>query len=183
MCYIYFMFIFFFTENMYRKGARRWRKLYWMNGHLFQTKRFSKVTVKTYKSSYTQVSYKFGLWLYGTVVTLIFIGINFIGLAENKTFVDFLFLRFATIKYSWYIYHSLCSEFHGLMVPTKTTEIGILRKKLMHSICSRCLSLINSVIWFLLVVMCTWCNFRWYSFSLIWYRSVVFSRYSGFIHQ
>ena len=63
------------------------------------------------------------------MVTLIFIGINFIGLAENKTFVDFLFLRFATIKDSCKIYQSLCSEFHGLMVPTKTTKIGILRKK------------------------------------------------------
>lgn len=29
--------------NMYRKGARRWRKLYRINGHLFQAKRFSKV--------------------------------------------------------------------------------------------------------------------------------------------
>ncbi|CAG2213942.1 PRKCI [Mytilus edulis] len=29
-------------KNMYRKGARRWRKLYRMNGHLFQAKRFSK---------------------------------------------------------------------------------------------------------------------------------------------
>ncbi|KAJ8319930.1 hypothetical protein KUTeg_001517 [Tegillarca granosa] len=29
-------------RNMYRKGARRWRKLYRMNGHLFQAKRFSK---------------------------------------------------------------------------------------------------------------------------------------------
>lgn len=29
-------------RNMYRKGARRWRKLYRINGHLFQAKRFSK---------------------------------------------------------------------------------------------------------------------------------------------
>ena len=103
----------YFTENMYRKGARRWRKLYRMNGHLFQAKRFSKVTVKTYKLSYTQASYGFGLWLYGTVVILIFIAINFLGLTENKTFVDFLFFCFATIKDSCYIYHSLSSEFHG----------------------------------------------------------------------
>ncbi|KAK3105007.1 hypothetical protein FSP39_015074 [Pinctada imbricata] len=29
-------------RNMYRKGARRWRKIYRVNGHLFQAKRFSK---------------------------------------------------------------------------------------------------------------------------------------------
>ncbi|XP_074653790.1 protein kinase C iota type-like [Tubulanus polymorphus] len=29
-------------RNMYRRGARRWRKLYRVNGHLFQVKRFSK---------------------------------------------------------------------------------------------------------------------------------------------
>ena len=28
---------------MYRRGARRWRKLYRVNGHLFQAKRFSRV--------------------------------------------------------------------------------------------------------------------------------------------
>lgn len=32
--------------NMYRKGARRWRKLYRINGHLFQAKRFSKVWIQ-----------------------------------------------------------------------------------------------------------------------------------------
>ena len=36
---------FVFSENMYRKGARRWRKLYRINGHLFQAKRFSKVNM------------------------------------------------------------------------------------------------------------------------------------------
>ncbi|XP_064611254.1 protein kinase C iota type-like isoform X1 [Liolophura sinensis] len=29
-------------RNMYRRGARRWRKLYRVNGHLFQAKRFSR---------------------------------------------------------------------------------------------------------------------------------------------
>jgi len=29
---------------MYRRGARRWRKLYRVNGHLFQAKRFSRVS-------------------------------------------------------------------------------------------------------------------------------------------
>ncbi|CAD5122184.1 DgyrCDS10629 [Dimorphilus gyrociliatus] len=29
-------------RNMYRRGARRWRKLYRVNGHLYQAKRFSR---------------------------------------------------------------------------------------------------------------------------------------------
>lgn len=32
-------------RNMYRRGARRWRKLYRINGHLFQAKRFSRKAV------------------------------------------------------------------------------------------------------------------------------------------
>lgn len=32
-------------RNIYRRGARRWRKLYRVNGHLFQGKRFSKKAV------------------------------------------------------------------------------------------------------------------------------------------
>lgn len=32
-------------RNIYRRGARRWRKLYRVNGHLFQAKRFSKRAV------------------------------------------------------------------------------------------------------------------------------------------
>ncbi|XP_052821056.1 protein kinase C iota type-like isoform X1 [Mya arenaria] len=32
-------------KNMYRRGARRWRKLYRVNGHLFQAKRFSRKAV------------------------------------------------------------------------------------------------------------------------------------------
>lgn len=36
------------TGNMYRRGARRWRKLYRVNCHLFQAKRFSRVTRKIY---------------------------------------------------------------------------------------------------------------------------------------
>jgi len=32
---------------MYRRGARRWRKLYRVNGHLFQAKRFSRVSLFT----------------------------------------------------------------------------------------------------------------------------------------
>ena len=30
--------------NIYRRGARRWRKLYKVNGHTFQAKRFSRVS-------------------------------------------------------------------------------------------------------------------------------------------
>lgn len=33
-------FLLFFPESIYRRGARRWRKLYRANGHLFQAKRF-----------------------------------------------------------------------------------------------------------------------------------------------
>lgn len=32
-------------RNIYRRGARRWRKLYRVNGHLFQGKRFSKKAI------------------------------------------------------------------------------------------------------------------------------------------
>ncbi|KAG8569036.1 hypothetical protein GDO81_014238 [Engystomops pustulosus] len=32
----------FFLESIYRRGARRWRKLYRVNGHLFQAKRFNR---------------------------------------------------------------------------------------------------------------------------------------------
>lgn len=31
-------------ESIYRRGARRWRKLYRANGHLFQAKRFNRVS-------------------------------------------------------------------------------------------------------------------------------------------
>lgn len=34
----------FFPESIYRRGARRWRKLYRANGHLFQAKRFNRVS-------------------------------------------------------------------------------------------------------------------------------------------
>lgn len=34
-----------FLGSIYRRGARRWRKLYRINGHIFQAKRFSKVSV------------------------------------------------------------------------------------------------------------------------------------------
>lgn len=37
-------------RNMYRRGARRWRKLYRVNGHLFQPKRFSRRAVCAYCS-------------------------------------------------------------------------------------------------------------------------------------
>lgn len=37
-------FLLFFPESIYRRGARRWRKLYRANGHLFQAKRFNRVS-------------------------------------------------------------------------------------------------------------------------------------------
>lgn len=38
-------FLISFLESIYRRGARRWRKLYRANGHLFQAKRFNRVSV------------------------------------------------------------------------------------------------------------------------------------------
>lgn len=35
-------FYFFVLESIYRRGARRWRKLYHVNGHIFQAKRFNR---------------------------------------------------------------------------------------------------------------------------------------------
>ena len=32
------------TGSIYRRGARRWRKLYKMNGHTFHAKRFNRVS-------------------------------------------------------------------------------------------------------------------------------------------
>jgi atypical protein kinase C iota type len=32
-------------RSIYRRGARRWRKLYRVNGHLFQAKRFNRVRI------------------------------------------------------------------------------------------------------------------------------------------
>lgn len=32
-----------FTESIYRRGARRWRKFYYASGHAFQAKRFNRV--------------------------------------------------------------------------------------------------------------------------------------------
>jgi hypothetical protein len=33
-------------RSIYRRGARRWRKLYRINGHIFQAKRFNRVSLK-----------------------------------------------------------------------------------------------------------------------------------------
>lgn len=35
-------------ESIYRGGARRWRRLYCVNGHLFQTKRFTRVSLRRF---------------------------------------------------------------------------------------------------------------------------------------
>ncbi|EMP25960.1 Protein kinase C zeta type [Chelonia mydas] len=37
-----YTFLISFLESIYRRGARRWRKLYRVNGHLFQAKRFNR---------------------------------------------------------------------------------------------------------------------------------------------
>lgn len=33
-------------RSIYRRGARRWRKLYRINGHIFQAKRFNRVCIQ-----------------------------------------------------------------------------------------------------------------------------------------
>lgn len=33
-----------FTGSIYRRGARRWRKQYRVNGHIFEAKRFNRVS-------------------------------------------------------------------------------------------------------------------------------------------
>ncbi|CAG7724112.1 unnamed protein product [Allacma fusca] len=37
-----FVGLYLFTGSIYRRGARRWRKLYRVNGHIFQAKRFNR---------------------------------------------------------------------------------------------------------------------------------------------
>lgn len=43
ICDIYV--ISFSEGSIYRRGARRWRKLYRVNGHIFQAKRFNRVSI------------------------------------------------------------------------------------------------------------------------------------------
>lgn len=43
---IYDIYAISFSEgSIYRRGARRWRKLYRVNGHIFQAKRFNRVSI------------------------------------------------------------------------------------------------------------------------------------------
>ena len=43
-CSAIFCFLnYFFIGNIYRRGARRWRKIYKINGHSFVARRFSRV--------------------------------------------------------------------------------------------------------------------------------------------
>lgn len=39
-------------ESIYRRGARRWRKLYRVNGHIFQAKRFNRVRFNLHHINY-----------------------------------------------------------------------------------------------------------------------------------
>lgn len=45
-----YTFLISFLESIYRRGARRWRKLYRVNGHLFQAKRFNRVSTVAKKN-------------------------------------------------------------------------------------------------------------------------------------
>lgn len=40
------MILFSVLEHVYRRGARRWKKFYRVNGHLFQAKRLNKVIMR-----------------------------------------------------------------------------------------------------------------------------------------
>lgn len=54
--------MFFLLESIYRRGARRWRKLYCANGHTFQAKRFNRVRLVGYlKPCYRVVFYNFNV--------------------------------------------------------------------------------------------------------------------------
>jgi hypothetical protein len=50
-------------------------------------------------------------------------------------------------------------------------------------LCNRCLSPLKLWVWIPLMVRCTRYNIMWLSLSVTCDRSVVFSRYSGFLHQ
>ena len=43
-------------KSIYRRGARRWRKLYRVNGHLFQAKRFNRVSLPTFPFGFERVT-------------------------------------------------------------------------------------------------------------------------------
>lgn len=44
------IYVFSFSKgSIYRRGARRWRKLYRVNGHIFQAKRFNRVSIISFK--------------------------------------------------------------------------------------------------------------------------------------
>lgn len=43
-----------FPESVYRRRARRWRKLYRVNGHLFQAKSFNRVSLSPFSDIHTR---------------------------------------------------------------------------------------------------------------------------------
>jgi len=49
--------------------------------------------------------------------------------------------------------------------------------------CNQCLSPLKLWVWIPLMMRCTQYNILWCSLSVTCDRSVVFSRYSGFLHQ
>lgn len=52
----------FLTGSIYRRGARRWRKLYRVNGHIFQAKRFNRVSTTYYKNEIDLIFLTWGIY-------------------------------------------------------------------------------------------------------------------------
>lgn len=48
-----FYYFWIFLGSIYRRGARRWRKLYRVNGHIFQAKRFNRVSYSKTSLNYS----------------------------------------------------------------------------------------------------------------------------------
>lgn len=62
-------------ESIYRRGARRWRKLYRVNGHLFQAKRFNRVST---------VAWNVGVCSYSVLIVCLSLCFFCVGVLERK---------------------------------------------------------------------------------------------------
>jgi len=54
ICDIYV--ISFSEGSIYRRGARRWKKMYYVNGHTFQARRFNRVSIIPFNLSHCTIS-------------------------------------------------------------------------------------------------------------------------------
>jgi len=53
ICDIYV--ISFSEGSIYRRGARRWKKMYYVNGHTFQARRFNRVSIIPFNLSHCTI--------------------------------------------------------------------------------------------------------------------------------